>query len=116
MLQVLTQLRSLSASVFGVAAGVLGLEALWGFAFYAAGTVLMSALVAIVLAGGIRQVPRYFEDGAVPSLREGKGNKGERGMRRWEGGWGWGIWSRDIMGGLMSYILTWTLFYGLLRS
>lgn len=115
--QVLAQLRSLSASVFGIAAGVLGLEALWGFAFYAAGTVLMSALVALLLAGGITQVPRFFDDGCVPSLADGKtAHGGYKGMRSWAGGWGWGIWTRDVTGGLMSYVLTWTLFYGLLRA
>ena len=44
-LQVISQIRSLTASLFGIAAGILGLESLYGFIFYFLGTVFVSQLI-----------------------------------------------------------------------
>ncbi|MCJ1332480.1 hypothetical protein MMC10_009173 [Thelotrema lepadinum] len=88
--QVLSQIRSLTASLFGIAAGTLGLESGAGFVFYFVGTVFVSELVTRVLAAG--KPERYFEN----------------------------VYSelalKDVFGGLMSFVLTWTLFFGLVRS
>ena len=89
-IQVLSQIRSLTASLFGIAAGILGLESGAGFVFYFLGTLFVSELVTRVLAAG--KPERFFEN----------------------------VWSelalKDVFGGLMSFVLTWTLFFGLVRS
>ncbi|KAI9803971.1 MAG: hypothetical protein M1833_000252 [Piccolia ochrophora] len=85
----LSQIRNVTASIFGVAAGILGLESTLGFAFYALGTLLVSGLVWGVMAGA--KPERFF------------------------GGW-WELWGGDVVGGLSSYVLTWTLFFGLIRA
>lgn len=33
-----------------------------------------------------------------------------------EPGSGWRLWTEDVVGGLSSFVLTWTLFYGLVRA
>ena len=85
-----SQIRSLTASIFGVAAGVLGLESLQGFLFYFLGTIFISQLISSLLAKS--EPDRFFES-------------------RWSG-----LWGKDVFGGLSSFVLTWTLFYGLVRS
>ncbi|GAM38081.1 hypothetical protein TCE0_033r08538 [Talaromyces pinophilus] len=49
--RVLSQLRSLTAFILGISAGILGLQSTAGFAFYFAGTLLVSGLVQILLLG-----------------------------------------------------------------
>ena len=61
-----------------------------GFLFYFLGTIFISQLISSVLAEG--QPDRFFES-------------------RWHG-----LWGKDVFGGLSSFVLTWTLFYGLVRS
>ena len=88
--QVVSQIRSLTASLFGIAAGILGLESYPGFLFYLSGTLLVSALIWAVLAQ--RKPEKFFESQLG------------------------GLWGKDVIGGLSSFVLTWTLFYGLVRS
>ncbi|MCJ1283687.1 hypothetical protein MMC26_003018 [Xylographa opegraphella] len=88
--QVLSSIRSLTASLFGIAAGILGLESYPGFIFYLLGTLVVSALVWGVLAKG---KPEDFFESKLS-----------------------GLWAQDVFGGLSSFVLTWTLFYGLVRS
>ncbi|MCJ1243031.1 hypothetical protein MMC30_000227 [Trapelia coarctata] len=88
--QVISQIRSLTASLFGIAAGILGLESYPGFLFYLFGTLVVSALIWGVLAHG--KPERFFESQLS------------------------GLWGKDVFGGLSSFVLTWTLFYGLVRS
>jgi len=87
---VLSQMRSLTASLFGACAGILGLESIPGFLFYFLGTVLVSELISHICAGS--QPARFFHT-------------------NWTG-----LYLMDVFGGLSSYVLTWTLFYGLVRS
>ncbi|KAF5015441.1 hypothetical protein F66182_13234 [Fusarium sp. NRRL 66182] len=47
--RVLSQLRSLTAFILGISAGILGLQSTAGFAFYFAGTLLVSGLIQILL-------------------------------------------------------------------
>ncbi|KAF2452679.1 Rab5-interacting protein-domain-containing protein [Lineolata rhizophorae] len=82
--------RNMTASLFGVAAGTLGLESYPGFLFYAVLSVLVSALVHFVAADG--RPERYF-------YRPGRE-----------------LWAGEVLGPLSSYVLTWTLFYGLVRA
>lgn len=80
----------MTCSVFGVAAGILGLESYSGFVFYLVGSGLVSVLMVFMAAGG--KPSRYFQ------------SAGE-------------LWTTEVLSGssLASFILTWTLFFGLLR-
>lgn len=86
----ISNIRSLTASLFGVAAGTLGLESFPGFIFYFVGTAIVSLLIFGLKA---EQKPEKFFFQVVSEL-----------------------WVGDLFGGLMSFVLTWTLFYGLCKS
>jgi hypothetical protein len=88
--QTLTTLRNLTASLFGVGAGILGLESYPGFLFYIAFSLLTSALVYALRVRGVG-VKTYFRGS----------------MELWTGG---------LLEGLSGFVLTWTLFYGLVRA
>ncbi|KAL2050737.1 hypothetical protein ABVK25_008975 [Lepraria finkii] len=88
--RVISNIRSLTASLFGVASGILGLESYAGFAFYLLGTFFVSVLIWAFLAKG--KQGEYFQ-GPLSEL-----------------------WAGDVLGGGMSFVLTWTLFYGLVRA
>ncbi|THY91862.1 proliferating cell nuclear antigen [Aureobasidium pullulans] len=85
-----SNIRSLTASLFGVAAGVLGLESFPGFLFYALGSLVVSLLIFSLRANV--QAKSYFHSPIAD------------------------LWIGDLFGGLMSFVLTWTLFYGLFLS
>ncbi|KAI6844970.1 Proliferating cell nuclear [Hortaea werneckii] len=86
----ISNIRSLTASLFGVAAGTLGLESLPGFIFYMLGTVLVSTLIYLLKT---ESNPKAYFFRPVGDL-----------------------WIGDMFGGLMSFVLTWTLFYGLCKA
>jgi hypothetical protein len=50
-LQVLSQLRSLTAFLLGISAGILGLQSAAGFLYYLLGTMFVSGLVQVFLIG-----------------------------------------------------------------
>lgn len=97
--QILANLQSLTASLFGVAAGILGLESYAGFLFYIVFTLLTALLFYVVrvapesLAADkpVLDTSRYFR-GALE------------------------LWTSGLQGGLAGFVLTWTLFYGLVRA
>ena len=89
-LQVVSNIRNLTASLFGVAAGTLGLESYPGFIFYLVGTLIVSLLVFVFRAEG--KPSEYFHQ----PLGD--------------------LWGGDVLSGLSSFVLTWTLFYGLVRA
>jgi len=91
----LTTLHNLTASLFGVGAGILGLESYPGFLFYLFFTLLTSALVYV-----FRIQPNV-----------GKDNTGDRYFRG-----SWEFWTGGLVEGLSGFVLTWTLFYGLVRA
>lgn len=66
------------------------MESYGGFAFYLAGTLVVSALL---FALRTESNPRKFFYSPVGDL-----------------------WVGDLMGGALSFILTWTLFYGMVRA
>ncbi|CAF9937221.1 MAG: hypothetical protein ALECFALPRED_007143 [Alectoria fallacina] len=72
--QVISNIRSLTASLFGVASGILGLESYSGFLFYLLGTFFVSVLIWSILAKG-RQGD-YFQ-GAWSELWAGDVLNGE---------------------------------------
>ncbi|KAL8943738.1 MAG: hypothetical protein Q9216_000844, partial [Gyalolechia sp. 2 TL-2023] len=86
----ISNIRSLTASLFGVSAGILGLESYAGFIFYFLGTLFVSGLIYAILAQG-RQA-EYFRSPVKD------------------------LWTGEVVGGLSSFVLTWTLFYGLVRA
>lgn len=86
-----SDIRSLTSSVFGIAAGILGLESYAGFIFYLAGSMFVSMLMLVLVADG---KPKKYFYGASE------------------------LWTTEVFGGssLSSFVLTWTLFYNLVRS
>jgi len=88
--QVISNIRSLTASLFGVAAGTLGLESYTGFIFYLLGSLVVSALLFALKTNG--KPGAYF----YRPLGD--------------------LWLGDVFGGLSGFVLTWTLFYGLVRA
>ncbi|KAF3762538.1 hypothetical protein M406DRAFT_323596 [Cryphonectria parasitica EP155] len=95
----LSNLQSLTASLFGVAAGILGLESYDGFLFYIVFTLLTALLF-------------YFFRVAPESIAAGKPaldtSRYFRGPLE--------LWTSGLMGGLAGFVLTWTLFFGLVRA
>ncbi|KAL7930927.1 Rab5-interacting domain-containing protein [Trichoderma chlorosporum] len=94
-----TNLHSLTASLFGVGAGILGLESYYGFLFYIAFSIITSVLF-------------YVFQIAPSSLAEGRGVLDS--SRYYKGALD--LWTGGIFNGLPGFILTWTLFYGLVRA
>ncbi|KAH6638460.1 Rab5-interacting protein-domain-containing protein [Boeremia exigua] len=88
--QVTSNIRNLTASLFGVAAGTLGLESYPGFVFYLVASLAVSVLLFALKAEG--QPGKYY----YKPLGD--------------------MWLGDVFGGLSGFVLTWTLFYGLLRA
>ncbi|KAF3031286.1 hypothetical protein N0V91_005919 [Didymella pomorum] len=88
--QVTSNIRNLTASLFGVAAGTLGLESYPGFIFYLIASFVVSALLFALKAEG--QPGKYY----YKPLGD--------------------MWLGDVFGGLSGFVLTWTLFYGLVRA
>jgi len=88
--KIISDIRNLTASLFGIAAGILGLESYPGFLFYLAGTLFISILIFFSLAKG--RPSKYFQNPVVD------------------------IWWSEVFGGLSGFVLTWTLFYGLVRA
>ncbi|KAK9451086.1 Rab5-interacting protein-domain-containing protein [Limtongia smithiae] len=82
-------IRSVTSTVFGIAAGILGLESYVGFLFYFAGTTTVSLLIFLLLAKG--RPSEYFTSANY-------------------------VWTGNAMTGLSSFVLTWTLFYGLIDA
>ncbi|WPH02446.1 Hypothetical protein R9X50_00531000 [Acrodontium crateriforme] len=88
--RIVSNIRALTASLFGVAAGTLGLESLPGFIFYFFGTAIVSFFIYSLKADS--KAESYFFS-----------PMGD-------------LWAGDMFGGLMSFVLTWTLFYGLCKA
>ncbi|KAK5987699.1 ER membrane protein complex subunit 6 [Cladobotryum mycophilum] len=95
----LSNLHSLTASIFGVTAGVLGLESYDGFLLY-----LVFSLITSILFYTIQIAP--------DSLKEGRSlfDSGRFYHSAFD------LWTGGIFSGLSGFILTWTLFYGLVRA
>ncbi|KAI8927219.1 Rab5-interacting protein-domain-containing protein, partial [Entophlyctis helioformis] len=85
--RVMDHARSSLALFAGAAAGILGLHSLAGFAFYLAASLAMSA----VWWAAMRCAPARFLPS--PSL----------------------VWTAGVFDGLSSYVLFWTLAYGLVH-
>jgi ER membrane protein complex subunit 6 len=97
-LQTLSNLHSLTASLFGVTAGILGLESYSGFLLYICFSLLTTTLF-------------YLLQVAPDSLAEGKA-VGDT-SRFFRGALD--FWTGGLFSGLSGFVLTWTLFYGLVK-
>lgn len=98
-IKALSNLQNITASLFGVAAGILGLESYNGFLFYFG----FAALVTILLYA-LRIAPSSSAAGLSPLATS-------RYFRR-----PFDFWIGNIFSGLPGFILTWTLFYGIVRA
>ncbi|KAN0122231.1 Rab5-interacting protein family [Hyaloscypha variabilis] len=97
----LTTLHNLTASLFGVGAGILGLESYLGFVFYLVFSLITSALV---YAFRVR-----------PGLIQESHDPGKSSMERYFRS-SIELWTGGLFEGLSGFVLTWTLFYGLVRA
>lgn len=84
--QAIEQLRSLIALLAGAVAGILGLTSYHGFAFYALTTLVSSVAIFVLRVGG--KPSHYFTSP-------------------------WQFWLNSVADGVTSYVLLWTLCYGL---
>lgn len=96
--QTLSNLQSITASLIGITAGILGLESYPGFLFYLA----LSALT-ILLFHALRVAP----DARAAGLGFFDTSRYFRGA--------FAFWGSGFMAGLPGFVLTWTLFYNLVR-
>ncbi|ROT37322.1 hypothetical protein SODALDRAFT_194330 [Sodiomyces alkalinus F11] len=97
--KILTNLQNVTASLFGVAAGILGLESYAGFLFYFAFATLVTFLTYV-----LRIAPESISAG-LPLFDT------SRFFRR-----AVDFWIGAVFSGLPGFILTWTLFYGIVRA
>ncbi|KAK3329560.1 Rab5-interacting protein-domain-containing protein [Apodospora peruviana] len=105
----LYNLQSLTASLFGVGAGILGLESYYGFLFYLVCSILTSLLFYVV-----RIAPTAIPAAAAVSPPH-KGGSGAFATSRYFRS-PFEFWTGGLLNGLAGFILTWTLFYGLVRA
>ncbi|KJZ71213.1 hypothetical protein HIM_09419 [Hirsutella minnesotensis 3608] len=94
-----SNLHSLAASLFGVSAGIIGLESYDGFLFY----IVLSTVTTLLF---------YFLQVAPESLAEKRSifDTGRYFQSAVD------FWTSGILGGLSGFVLTWTLFYGLVQA
>lgn len=92
-------MQSITASLFGVAAGILGLESYHGFLIY----ILLSIATSFLF---------YAVKIAPASIKEGRGTLNT--SRYFHGALDY--WTGGIVNGFSGFVLTWTLFYGLVRA
>jgi ER membrane protein complex subunit 6 len=89
-------LHNLTSSLLGIGAGILGLESYPGFLFYLFFSLLIKVLLYVFRIapnsrGSDAGVQMYFQSP-------------------------WGLWTAGLTDGLSGFVLTWTLFYGLVRA
>ncbi|WFD35215.1 hypothetical protein MCUN1_002065 [Malassezia cuniculi] len=114
-------LRSLTLSIAGSVAGVLGLNNLAGFAFYGISVAFVNTVIALVLARG--QLERYFVVSAppVPDAAEALTPKSAARLRaprsagskafstiKW-------ILLQGAQANVLSFVLWWTFWYGIVH-
>ncbi|KAI8843665.1 transmembrane protein 93 [Chytridium lagenaria] len=87
-LRILTYTRSMLAAIAGAAAGILGLQGILGFLFYGVASLLLSGALVLLSA---EMTPAKF----LPS-------------------W-WMVATHEVGGSLFSYVLFWTLVFGLVH-
>ena len=107
--------------MFGIAAGILGLESYAGFIYFILGTLFISFLIwllRIKASQGLataQQQPKKDVSGRPKAELITRG--GTRGQSLYFENAVWELWmgGNELLGGLSSFVLTWTLFYGIVR-
>ncbi|ETN43267.1 uncharacterized protein HMPREF1541_02426 [Cyphellophora europaea CBS 101466] len=103
----LSQIRSLTSLVLGVAAGILGLESQWGFLFYFVSNIFISGLIHYLLAHG--QPGEYFAGSGVSEDGRRDGKIARVGAWR-------DIWlGSGLFEGLSGFVLGWAGVGGVVR-
>ncbi|EXJ54767.1 hypothetical protein A1O7_10108 [Cladophialophora yegresii CBS 114405] len=109
--RVLSNIRSISGLLLGIAAGILGLESLYGFAFYLVSNTLISLLFYFLLAKGTPQ--RYFAGSAGSRGLNENGKPGRNsGTGAWREIWFGGGLSTEALSG---FVLGWAGVGGVIR-
>lgn len=102
--QTLINVQSLTASIFGVGAGILGLESYAGFLFYLVFSLITTALFfffrVMSASLNLRRAGK-----SISVLETGTFFRSP-----------FDFWTGGLVNGLAGYILTWTLFFGLVRA
>ena len=109
--QVLTTIRSLTSSLFGIASGILGLESYSGFIFYFLGILFVSLLIWLLRADG----PQSFAGQPQKIKNEDGDGRSEARLTTSAGGKGqglyfenpvWELWmgGNELLGGLSSFV------------
>ena len=107
--QTLSQIRSLTSLLLGVAAGILGLESQWGFLFYFASNLFISGLIHVLLAHG--RPGEYFAGSRAADVNGNGGPKGNERVGAWREIWlGSGLFE-----GLSGFVLGWAGVGGVIR-
>lgn len=103
--RMLSNIRSISSLFLGIAAGILGLESLYGFLFYFVSQQLISSLFYFILVEGSAE--KFFA-GSVTEVRKGKGQR----VGAWKDVWfGGGLFTE----GLSGFVLGWAGVGGVIR-
>ncbi|EXJ83103.1 hypothetical protein A1O1_06721 [Capronia coronata CBS 617.96] len=106
----LSNIRSISGLFLGIAAGILGLESLWGFGFYLLSNMLISALFYFLLAGAKPQ--KYFAGAAGTRGLNDKQPGRNPGSGAWRELWfGGGLFTEALSG----FVLGWAGVGGVIR-
>jgi hypothetical protein len=116
MIKTLSQIRSSTSLLLGVAAGILGLESQYGFLFYLISQLLISGLFYYLLAEGKPGI--YFVgSGITSSQKTGTGEAGKDGDGGKERIGAWReIWlSSSLFEGLSGFVLGWAGVGGVIR-
>ncbi|KAJ3520115.1 hypothetical protein NM208_g13853 [Fusarium decemcellulare] len=95
----LSNLHSLTASLFGVSAGILGLESYYGFLIY-----FVFSFITTLLFYVLKVAPESIPKGNAPL----DPTRFYRGF--------FDFWAGGMFNGISGFVLTWTLFYGLVRA
>ncbi|KAK0383116.1 hypothetical protein NLU13_9029 [Sarocladium strictum] len=95
----LANVHSLSASLFGVTTGILGLESYHGFLVY-----LLLSFITATLYYVLKIAPDSLAEGRKPL------DTGRYYRNAFE------FWTSGALNGVSGFVLTWTLFYGLVRA
>ncbi|KAM7195111.1 Rab5-interacting protein (Rab5ip) domain containing protein [Naviculisporaceae sp. PSN 640] len=102
----LNNLQSLTSSLFGISAGILGLESYHGFLFYLVCSILTTLLFYVV---------RIAPEGIPAAVAAQKPGGGAFDTSRYFRS-PYEFWTGGLLNGLAGFILTWTLFFGLVRA
>jgi ER membrane protein complex subunit 6 len=92
--------HNLTASLFGIGAGILGLESYTGFLFYLLFSLLTTAMIYVFRVRGKGGKAGEVGNGDVEVFFRSE----------------WELWTGGLVDGLSGFVLTWTLAYGLVRA